>query len=445
MSTSSTPFDGHSTAASSPAVTTAPTIDAVAAVGVSPPAPRPSPTAPQSVTYLQPQVLDQPQPQPQHPRVLGPLQPLPRGRPPRQRAAAPPGLCHTSSTASPPYFFNGSPDGSPVSQMQEPFPQFQQSKQQAPPEPSYTRGGHLIGGFNPARYAGVSSPYPRFSPQGKLLILTGANSLRSWVSQVEYVARHLNCYQELTKKFNAYPKPSTVQLFICETRYATAWRVLEGSIAGPVWAYMRVLGYSSIEGTGEELMSPQPADCFEYAKRAASRILVPGTPDQPLEERKRMVDEVLMAQSTDYPSERCYKKGIKWLRLACDNLIKQGDYDLAVSLYEPIPEWAPKPPGYNETTTPVAPAAESDSSSHRRQSQSQGTPDASVAEDSGKSTEEVANSESVVDPAGSAGPATTGHSTSPLPKLIADTPSAKKRKRMPEDEGSETAPVVIDS
>ncbi|ROW16022.1 hypothetical protein VPNG_02669 [Cytospora leucostoma] len=205
---------------------------------------------------------------------------------------------------------------------------------------------------------------------------------------------------------------------------------------------MRVLGYSSIQETGEGLMSPQPADCFEYAKRAASRMLVPGTPEQSLEERKRMVDEVLMAQSTDYPSERSYKKGINWLRLACDNLIKQGDYDLAVSLYEPIPEWAPKPPGYNESTTPAGPAAENDPSSPRGQSQSQDNPDASVAEESGTTTEEVASSESVVEPAGSA---TTGNSTPPPPKLIADAPSAKKRKRAPEDEGNETAEADIDS
>lgn len=251
------------------------------------------------------------------------------------------------------------------------------------------------------------------------------------------MARHLSCYEELTKSFNAYPNPSTVQLFICETRFATAWRVLEGSISGQVWAYMRVLGYSSIQGTGEGIMSPQPADCFEYAKRAALRMVIPGTPDQPPEERKRMVEEVLMAQSTDYPSERAYKKGINWLRLACDNLIRQGDYDLALSLYEPLPEWAPKPPGYDaNNATPPVPAAGSDPSGPRGQSENQETPNESVAEDSDVSTQEV-TTEGITNE--SAGSATTGHSTPPPPEVISDQPSAKKRKRTEQDDDSETA------
>lgn len=117
---------------------------------------------------------------------------------------------------------------------------------------------------------------------------------------------------------------------------------------------MRVLGYSSIPETGDGIMSPTPADCFEYAKLAASKMGVPGTPEQPLEERKRMVQEILTAQATDYPAERVYKKGIQWLRLACDNLIRQGDYELAESLYDPLPDWAPRPPGYEEPTVSAA-------------------------------------------------------------------------------------------
>lgn len=71
-----------------------------------------------------------------------------------------------------------------------------------------------------------------------------------------------------------------------------------------------------------------------------------------------MVREILTAQATDYPGERVYKKGVQWLRLACDSLIKQGDYELAESLYDPLPDWAPKPPGYVE---PSATAAGEDS------------------------------------------------------------------------------------
>lgn len=186
-----------------------------------------------------------------------------------------------------------------------------------------------------------------------MIVLTNASNLQAWVQQISYIARSLSCFDELTKRFTTFPQPSTVQLFICETRFATAFRVLEGSISGPVWAYMRVLGFSSIAEAGEGLMSPTPADCFEYAKFAASRMAVPGTPEQPAEERRRMVREVLTAQATSYPSERVYKKGIQWLRLACDNLIKQGDYQLAESLYDPLPDWAPRPPGYVEPAIPT--------------------------------------------------------------------------------------------
>lgn len=70
---------------------------------------------------------------------------------------------------------------------------------------------------------------------------------------------------------------------------------------------MRVLGYSSI-AAGDGLISPAPVDCFEYAKLAASKMLIPGTHQQPVEERERMAQEILNAESTDYPSERAYKK-----------------------------------------------------------------------------------------------------------------------------------------
>lgn len=182
------------------------------------------------------------------------------------------------------------------------------------------------------------------------MLLTNASNLEAWVQQISYIARSLSCFDELTKRFATFPQPGTVQLFICETRFATAFRVLEGAISGPVWAYMRVLGFSSIQEAGEGLISPTPADCFEFAKLAASRMAIPGTPEQPFDERKCMVREILTAQATDYPGERVYKKGVQWLRLACDSLIKQGDYELAESLYDPLPDWAPKPPDCLEPT-----------------------------------------------------------------------------------------------
>lgn len=223
-----------------------------------------------------------------------------------------------------------------------------------PPEAAYLRGGHLLGGYNTARYSGNTTAHPKFNTSGRVVFLTNASSLQPWEQQTSYIARSLSCFDELSKRFTSFPQACTVQLFICETRFATAFRVLEGSISGPVWAYMRVLGYSSIPDAGEGLMSPTPADCFEYAKLAASRMAVPGTPEQPAGERKRMVQEVLTAQATDYPGERVYKKGIQWLRLACDNHIRQGDYVLAESLYDPLPDWAPRPSGCNGSVTSAA-------------------------------------------------------------------------------------------
>lgn len=274
---------------------------------------------------------------------------------------------------------------------------------------------------------GVTTANASFHPDGKFFYLTGPNNIVAWIQEITCIAKALSCYDEMTRRFISFPAPNTIQLFICETRFATAFRVLEATIAGQVWAYMRVLGYSSIPVTTEtSLMSPTPADCYEFAQMAASRMLIPGTPEQPRGERKRMVEEILTAQSTDYPSERSYKKGIKWLRLACDNLIKQGDHDLAISLYDPVPDWAQRPAGYDN------PAATTDAS---------GTGPAAPSErNEEKPASSVPISTSPVEQAVEAPSANVQASATPT--IRKPTPSqtrAKKRKRAEEDEGSGVA------
>lgn len=174
-------------------------------------------------------------------------------------------------------------------------------------------------------------------------------------------------------------------------------------------------------------MSPTPADCFEYANLAASKMLIPGTSQQPQEERRRMVEEILMAQSTDYPSERAYKKGINWLRLACDSLIRQGDYGLATSLYDPVPEWAPKPVGY-ESATPTPVSGENASATSPEQSEDLTTPS---APDSASPMAEITEK-----------PMADGHDNSSLEnrnpspvKLVPEQLKSKKRKRPQKEEG----------
>lgn len=313
----------------------------------------------------------------------------------------------------------------------------QEQVRKPPVGPAYTRGGHLLGGYNPSRYMGVSNANPNFDEDGKFFYLTGPRNLDSWMQEIACIAKAFNCFNEMTKRFVGFPPPNTVQLFICETRFATAWRVLEGTIAGQVWAYMRVLGYSSIaEKTDNPLMSPTPADCYEFAQRAARRMFIAGTVEQPQEERERMVEEILTAQATEYPSERSYKKGIKWLRLACDGLIKQGDYSLAVALYDPVPEWAPKPANYETPAAGVgADGAGSVFISERRG-------DEQLGQEQTAPTSVAASASPVEQAVGT--PPISAHAT-PAPDVHSPTPpqpGAKKRKRSLKDEGSQPAQTL---
>lgn len=147
-----------------------------------------------------------------------------------------------------------------------------------------------------------------------------------------------------------------------------------------------------------------------------------------------MVHEVLTAQSTDYPSERAYKKGITWLRLACDNLIKQGDYKLAMALYDPLPDWAPMTLDYVQPTTPAATPGENGSAGSLDGGEGRMAPGAST---SATPSDEAANSPVV---SGSYSTSVTQHTpiaVAQMPmKLVPDRPKPKgnKRKRAKNDD-----------
>lgn len=181
-----------------------------------------------------PHLIHQPhQAQPLGAMTLGPFAPLPRGRPPRPKHTdPPPGSWHADDTQEWGQFASAAPvvHQEPTQQQQ------QQQQQQRKPllEPAYTRGGHLLGDFNTARYSGVGVSQNKFNKEGRLFHLTGPTAVVPWTEQVSYIAANLNCLNELTKRFTSFPNPSHIQLFICETRHATAFRILEASISGPV-------------------------------------------------------------------------------------------------------------------------------------------------------------------------------------------------------------------
>ncbi|KAM7201475.1 hypothetical protein V8F33_003299, partial [Rhypophila sp. PSN 637] len=187
-----------------------------------------------------------------------------------------------------------------------------------------------------------------FSWSMRLLTLINVGQVDMWATQVEEIAKACGCHRELTNRFGAFPKPGTVEAFICETRYNTCWRILTETISGPVWAYMRTLGYSKIpvfngaEGTsGSVQWQPAPVDCFYYAKQAGYRLANPGSPSQSREEIMRMVEELRVGRAPDYPSLNHFSKGHHWLKEILDNLIRTGDRQVCMSLYDRPPSFAP--------------------------------------------------------------------------------------------------------
>ncbi|KAK0635362.1 hypothetical protein B0T17DRAFT_39117 [Bombardia bombarda] len=184
----------------------------------------------------------------------------------------------------------------------------------------------------------------KFSYDMKIITLTSIVHLETWTQQVEAMARACGCFRELTTRFGNFPRPGTVEAFICQTRFMASWRILAESISGHVWAYMRVLGFSLIpvfKGADGVLWQPAPVDVFYYAREAGARLLMPGSREQSRLEVRRMVEELRTGRPDDYPSERHHKKGHKWLKSILDNLIRNGDGAVCEALYDVKPDWAP--------------------------------------------------------------------------------------------------------
>lgn len=179
---------------------------------------------------------------------------------------------------------------------------------------------------------------------GKLIVLGGPARLDDWIVQTENMARATGCYAELTMRFESFPdfdsKQRTPESWICEMRFTTAWRILHDTIAGSLWAYMRVIGYAKlpVEKKGTADSTPMPCDAFSFAKEAARRIDVAGTLTQPLEERLAMVDELHNADVRDYPSRAHLKNAKTWMKPLLESLARHGDEAVAEKLRNPAPQ-----------------------------------------------------------------------------------------------------------
>jgi hypothetical protein len=110
-------------------------------------------------------------------------------------------------------------------------------------QPPLASQGHPPPPVQPVRptqpyYQGAPSISPVFSMKGRIIILTGEINLEAWVQQTTAIARATNSYAELTTDFAGFPQQGSVEAWICNARYSTAWRLLVETISGPVWAYM---------------------------------------------------------------------------------------------------------------------------------------------------------------------------------------------------------------
>jgi len=184
-----------------------------------------------------------------------------------------------------------------------------------------------------------------FSFGMKSIVLSTPGQVSLWKEQVETVARACGCYRELTSRFGLLPKPHTVEAFICKLRFQTCWTILSETVSGPIWAYMRCLGYNRIpvfRSMDEVQWQPSPVDAYYYAKQAGYRANTPGGPYQSRAEIPRMVEEVRIAKRHHYPTEEHFKKGIEWLRNVLDHMIRNGDRQVCESMYDSKPNWAPQ-------------------------------------------------------------------------------------------------------
>ncbi len=173
-----------------------------------------------------------------------------------------------------------------------------------------------------------------FSSQA--LSLIGAENIDAWIQQTEAMARATHCLAELTAApEEARPAETagpagpaqTIGDFVSELHSRTASTILCRTVSGPVWAYMRVLGYGPA-GTA----TPTPGTIYHFAKLAAGRMGIPGTPQQPAVEREAMIRELFMPPS-GYPSMEHYMSGIEWLKGILEKYIREGDERLAMMYY----------------------------------------------------------------------------------------------------------------
>ncbi|TLD21352.1 hypothetical protein PspLS_08906 [Pyricularia sp. CBS 133598] len=181
----------------------------------------------------------------------------------------------------------------------------------------------------------------RFRYEAERVLLSGPDDLDLWLAQTEAIATATNCFSELTQQFNVatFPPDGTVMALICSARFTTAWRILEDTISGPVWAMMRVF---QLQAHYKSHMLPN--QIYEFARWVASRMPTVGTNEQPQEERMAMVTEYNIADPAYYPNQRCYEEGVQFLQQKLHELMRLGDWRVAAAMYDEIPDWCPKPP-----------------------------------------------------------------------------------------------------
>lgn len=192
-----------------------------------------------------------------------------------------------------------------------------------------------------AAAASPSASKSRFRYESEKVLLSGPDDLDLWLAQTEAIATATNCFSELTQQFNVatFPADGTVMALICSARFTTAWRVLEDTISGPVWAMMRVF---QLQAHYKSHMLPN--QIYEFARWVATRMASVGTMEQAQEERMAMVTEYNIADPAYYPNQRCYEDGVQFIQQKLHELMRLGDWRVAAAMYDEIPDWCPKPP-----------------------------------------------------------------------------------------------------
>ncbi|KAK4452454.1 hypothetical protein QBC34DRAFT_36584 [Podospora aff. communis PSN243] len=308
----------------------------------------PMPNRPQGLKRGRPAAVPQPPP-PAHPLYYPGAHP-PQGapmnapaRPPPQPMPPPPpphqGPNPTASAKRPPVEFP--PPHLPVPKRRRPDPPVDPTR--LPLIPPFLAVAPAI--CKPREDVFKVPPPDTFSFSMHTVALDSPGHVALWKDQVESMARACGCYRELTTRFGVFPKVTTVEAAVIKFRYQTCWSILAETVSGPVWAYMRILGYNRIpvfRDLDGVQWQPSPVDAYYYAKQAGCRLHLPGSPHQNRAEVPRMVEEVRTAKRENYPTEEHFKKGIEWMRNVLDNMIRNGDRQVCESMYDAHPPFAPQ-------------------------------------------------------------------------------------------------------